>query len=104
MVYAVDCRLVGFQPYFRTREHFTILNDQLEQMLDSSRIIELVAHVAVNSDDAVDPMKRDCCVIKKVFLVFGEEKPFLLKGQRCVKRIRFSAMTELPGALDIHAF
>jgi hypothetical protein len=40
-------------------------------MLDRNRVIEYVAHITVNSDDAVGSMERDCCVIKKVFLVFG---------------------------------
>jgi len=96
-------RVVRFQSYFRPRGHFTILNNQLKKMLDRNRVIEYVAHIAVNSDDAVGSMERDCCVIKKVFLVFGEEKPLFLKGQRCVKRIRLSSVAKFPSAFDIHA-
>jgi hypothetical protein len=78
MVYTANHHLVRFQPYFRPREHFTILNNQVKKMLDRNRVIEYVAHITVNSDDAVGSMERDCCVIKKVFLVFGEEKPLFL--------------------------
>src|SRR5215470_3448069 len=96
-------RALGGAPARWPIENFTILNNQVKKMLDRNRVIEYVAHITVNSDDAVGSMERDCCVIKKVFLVFGEEKPLFLKGQRRVKRIRLSSVAKFPSAFDIHA-
>jgi len=96
-------RALGGAPARWPIENFTILNNQVKKMLYRNRVIEYVAHITVNSDDAVGSMERDCCVIKKVFLVFGEEKPLFLKGQRRVKRIRLSSVAKFLSAFDIHA-